>query len=141
MGQQPNQPSFDEVGFGNLISEKEAKQYIKNFKKIYQDQAGGKKLTRAIWFDRAVFEYIYNELQRDKGVDGIRIYLGAYDTAPGGVTTEHPNQISVFLVPTRPGIVPGSVNDWTFFQAPPTLILNHGRLCPPELNCTDGIDD
>jgi hypothetical protein len=93
-------------------------------------------MTTAIWFDREVFEYIASALERDTGtIDGIRVYLGAYDKHPNDKPeTDHKNQISVFLVPTSKN---GNEHkdEPDFFQELKRLVLNHGELCPPKTGC------
>ncbi len=137
--QQLKNVKFDKPGFGNLISKEEALKYVIHFKKIHGKTPDKPPLTRAVWFDREVFEFIASELKRDSELSGIRVYLGAYDAVPGGVAADK-DQISIFIVPTRSGTTGGHVSDWDFFKIPETLVLNHGRLCPPEPDCTDEVD-
>lgn len=131
-----NQPN-PKIEFGNLIPGRDAIDYVRHYKKIYQ---ASKQTTNAVWFSKEFIKYVNEAMQQDGGVDGVRIYLGAYDTPPTGVVTHHKDQISLFWMATRPSQTDANrhLNDTSFFKlpqklTPKTQVLNHGKLCPPDI--------
>jgi hypothetical protein len=131
----------NKIEFGNIIPSKEALTYIDHYNKIYNGNPM-RPMTKSVWFSREFFEYIYTSLKDADTIDGIRIYLGAYNTRPRTVPTDHPNQISLFWIATRQDTVQGSnrhLNDTGFFKRPDKIFesLNHGELCPPNTGCEE----
>ncbi len=155
---------------GSIITGKQAQIYINNYREIYSNRALIKRvgsvfkkrqMTKAIWFNQKFISDLDSMLERndistnnpttDTGrIDGIRIYLGAYDDKlPDGITSDHQNPISLFWVATRDRSARDSsayhADDINYFKPLLKLqklkngntrrkdIANHGQLCPD--NC------
>ena len=132
-----NAVTFDTtiIEFGNIIPNDEALRYIAHYNRIYNTP--GRPMTKSVWFTKELFKYIYETTKDDASIDGVRIFLGAYDTPPSRVRVQHPNQISLFMVATKKGPSSTHINDFDIFKTSkaPFDALNHGELCPPNTGC------
>lgn len=94
-------------------------------------------LSEGIWFSRCVFSYLRLLIENTSHqIDGIRIYMGAYDYKdPNRPSQIDSNQSTLILVPTTEGTSPGEHNDrWDIIKTNILFkadgALNHGELCP-----------
>ena len=149
------------VGAGNyLIDEQEAKKMMKNFRSKFRncdDETGtacnptnmNDSLSKSVWMSREALMLLFSQIITDNKIDGLRFYLGAYETkssinpAPGQY---YNNQVSVIIVPTTYGTSfphhkSNHKDDWNFFHSflleqfkKETIKMgggfNHGELCP-----------
>jgi hypothetical protein len=98
-------------------------------------------LSRAVWIDKDVIDYLNDILQNNGSIDGIRIYFGAYN-GMGHPNQQYYHQATVFIVPTdQVGTADKHKDNYSYIERLKAALhnkfdgaLNHGELCPT--NCT-----
>ena len=137
-GVQPDpEPVFvNAPGAANMyITEQEAGDYITHFREVFRHKDKDDSLSRSVWFSKDVIKMLNDGLQnKSNNLDGVRLYLAAYDKKVPGTGSEDNNQATIILVPTTDSS--GAHADrWNIFKKPTGMdVLNHGQLCPSICN-------
>lgn len=134
--------SLDAVGLGNFyIDVKDAEKYIKHFRKMFRKNDKDDSLSRSVWFSKEMIKVLNAKLQEDSlNLDGVRIYLAAYDHKIAGTNAKYKNQVTLILVPTNDSSGYHKDN-WNIFTKSMNKSLmdglNHGDLCPDKCKGSD----
>lgn len=146
------QDEFSKLGVGNILIDS-ATTY--EYKEIFESKIRrpvltiiNDKITQAVWFDRAAIKMLWEALDSNKNLDGVRFHFISYDTLLTAPGQYKPHQTSIVIVPTNPNPtdLKKHVDNWNILKKQRLIQdsifeslklksgLNHGELCPQKCN-------